>query len=115
MTRVIGIISIKGGVGKTSCVAQLGSALAQFGKKVLLVDANFSAPNLGLHLGFVNPKSTLHDALQQKIGISKAIYSYNKNLHLIPGSLINQKINPFHLKKHLNKIKVYMLARDYMT
>ena len=33
MSRVIGIIAIKGGVGKTSCVAQLGSALADFGKK----------------------------------------------------------------------------------
>ncbi len=105
MSRVIGIIAIKGGVGKTSCVAQLGSALADFGKKVLLVDANFSAPNLGFHVGLVNPKKTLHDALQGKVSIHKAIYAYNKNLHVIPGSLLNEKINPFLLKKHLAHLR----------
>ena len=105
MSRVIGIISIKGGVGKTSCVAQLGSALADFGKKVLLVDANFSAPNLGFHLGLVHPKKTLHDALQGKTSIHKTIYAYNKNLHVIPGSLMNEKVNPFHLKREISKLR----------
>jgi septum site-determining protein MinD len=105
MSRVIGVISIKGGVGKTSCVAQLGSALASFGKKVLLVDANFSAPNLGFHFGIIEPKSTLHDALKNRINIQKAIYEYDKNIHIIPGGLLNQKINPFQLRKHISKIK----------
>ena len=59
--KVIGIISLKGGVGKTSSVANLGAALTEFGKKVLVVDANFSAPNLGLHLGLTNPEIKLHD------------------------------------------------------
>jgi len=31
--KVIGIISLKGGVGKTSVVAALGAAIADFGKK----------------------------------------------------------------------------------
>jgi MinD-like ATPase involved in chromosome partitioning or flagellar assembly len=45
--KIIGIISIKGGVGKTTAVSNLGAVLAnEFGKKVLLVDANFTAPNL---------------------------------------------------------------------
>ncbi len=105
MTRVIGIISIKGGVGKTSCVAQLGGALAEFGKSVLLIDANFSAPNLGFHLGLVNPKKTLHDAIKGNTAIEKTVYAYNKNLHVIPGSLLNDKINPFLLKKHLSKLR----------
>jgi len=51
MGKTIGIISIKGGVGKTTTVSALGAALAnEFDKKVLLIDANFSAPNLALHL-----------------------------------------------------------------
>ena len=62
--KIIGIISLKGGVGKTSSVANLGAVLAsEFNKKVLVVDANFSAPNLGLHLGLVEPKVTIHDVL----------------------------------------------------
>jgi len=62
--KIIGVISLKGGVGKTTTVANLGASLAKdFNKKVLVVDANFSAPNLGLHLGLVDPKTTIHDVL----------------------------------------------------
>ena len=56
MSRFIAIVSGKGGVGKTSSVVSLGSALASIGKKVLLVDANFSAPNLGIHLNIIDPE-----------------------------------------------------------
>ena len=47
MGKVLGVISIKGGVGKTTLVSNLGASLANdFKKKVLLIDANFNAPNL---------------------------------------------------------------------
>ena len=55
MSQSIGILSIKGGVGKTTTVVALGAAFAQQDKKVLIIDANFSAPNLGLHLGITQP------------------------------------------------------------
>ena len=39
--KVFGIISIKGGTGKTSLVSNLGTALAEeFDRKVLMIDAN---------------------------------------------------------------------------
>ena len=55
MGKVIGIMSLKGGVGKTSVVGALGVAIARLGKKVLLVDANFNAPNLGVHFNLISP------------------------------------------------------------
>ncbi len=51
MSHIIVITSGKGGVGKTTVTANLGSAIAQLGKKVALVDADFGLRNLDLLLG----------------------------------------------------------------
>lgn len=54
MSRTIVITSGKGGVGKTTSTANLGMALAQLGRKVVLVDADFGLRNLDLLLGLEN-------------------------------------------------------------
>ncbi len=88
--RIIGFISIKGGVGKTTAVANLGLILAKdFKKKVLVVDGNFSGPNLALHFGFTKHTKTLHDVLGQGVNLQKAIYEHESGLHILPGSLFN--------------------------
>ena len=54
MSRIIVITSGKGGVGKTTITANLGTALAQLGCQVALVDADFGLRNLDLILGLEN-------------------------------------------------------------
>lgn len=54
MSRIIVITSGKGGVGKTTCTANLGMALAQQGRRVVVIDADFGLRNLDLLLGLEN-------------------------------------------------------------
>ncbi len=106
MGKVIGIIAIKGGVGKTTTVANLGAILSkEFNKSTLVVDGNFSAPNLGLHFGITKPEKTLHDVLLRRADIDETIIEHAHNLHIIPSAFLSRKINPFKLKKHIDKIK----------
>jgi len=101
MGGTIGLIALKGGVGKTTISAALGTNLAnKYNKKVLLVDANFSAPNLGLHMNIISPKKTIHDVLNGE-RVSNAIHS-QYGVDVIPGNFLYEKtINPLRLKQKL--------------
>lgn len=106
MVKTIGIIAIKGGVGKTTISAALASDLANhYNKKVLLVDANFSAPNLGLHMDILEPEKTIHHVLDKKIHIKSAIHT-KFGVDVIPGEYVYNKPLPYlTLKDKLKPIK----------
>jgi septum site-determining protein MinD len=105
-SKVFGIIALKGGVGKTTLVSNLGASLTKdFNKKVLLIDANFSTPHLGLHLGLVNPKYTLHHVLNDNHSIFESIYQHDLGFHIIPGKLAPFVINPLVLKERLAPLR----------
>jgi septum site-determining protein MinD len=111
MGKTLGVLSLKGGVGKTSVVLSLGTALAFFGKKVLLVDGNFSAPNLGLHLNIIEPDSTMHHVFNKEANISDAVYELDY-FDVLPSAIFNRSaINPFKLK---DKIKTIKKNYDYI-
>lgn len=87
MTRIIACCSGKGGVGKTTIVANLGIALAKMGKNVVVLDANVTTPNLGLHLGVPFYPITLHDVLKGKAKIDQAMYRHDSGLRVIPAGI----------------------------
>lgn len=104
--KIIGVVSIKGGVGKTTCVSNLGAAFAaEFGQKTLLVDANYSAPNLGLHLGIVEPEKSIHDVLNDKCQIHDAIIKHDFGFDVVAASLTQTHVKPFKLKTKLEPLR----------
>ena len=54
MGKVISLVNQKGGVGKTTTTANVGSSLALRGKKVVLVDTDIGLRNLDVVMGLEN-------------------------------------------------------------
>jgi septum site-determining protein MinD len=89
MGRVIVITSGKGGVGKTTVTANLGSALARQNYKVALVDADFGLRNLDLLLGLEQRVVyTAIDVVSGECDIDKALVKDKRqpNLVLLPAA-----------------------------
>lgn len=107
MTRIIGIISGKGGVGKSTIALNLALALKRFKKSVALVDCNLSTPHLSYYLGTNDYIGTVNDVLRNKMDIESAMYNYS-GVKYLPASvkfedLIGVDLAKF--KKHLVKLE----------
>ena len=108
MGKIITITSGKGGVGKTTTSINLAAALNSFGKDVIIVDANLSTPNVGLHLGAPIVPISLNHVLMGKAKLSEAIYEHESGTKVIPSSLsISELKNLDHskLKEVAKKLK----------
>jgi septum site-determining protein MinD len=86
MGRVYAVASAKGGVGKTTTAANLGVALADAGRRVVVVDADLGMPNLGRMLGVAPDGPTLHDVLADDATPLDAVYEGPSGVDVVPGT-----------------------------
>ena len=94
MTEVFVVTSGKGGVGKTTIVANLSVALARMGKKVLCVDADIGLRNLDMVLGLENRiVYDVLDVLEGRVDFQKALVKDKRgfSLWLLPANQTKNK------------------------
>lgn len=109
MTRVVVLTSGKGGVGKTTCTANLGMALAQRDQRVTVVDADFGLRNLDLLLGLENRiVYTALDVLGGDCRMDQALVKDKRqpNLSLLPAAQNRSKesITPEQMTELVSKL-----------
>ncbi|PIN77323.1 septum site-determining protein MinD [Candidatus Woesearchaeota archaeon CG10_big_fil_rev_8_21_14_0_10_34_12] len=105
---VFTIASGKGGVGKTITAINLGVALNSFGKEVIIIDANFTAPDLGVYLGAPIVPVSLNHVIKDKAKIDDALYEHHSGTKIVPLSLSikdMKKLNHSKLPGVVNKLK----------
>ena len=108
MAQVITITSGKGGVGKSTTTANLSTALAMLGKKVVAVDFDIGLRNLDMILGLENRiVYDVVDVMEGRCNLAQAIIKdkRTKNLHFLPASQTKDK-------DVLDKEKVEKLIKD---
>ena len=81
---IISVVNQKGGTGKTTTSINLGSALTQLNKTVLLVDMD-SQGNLGYSLG-LDDGQTISDVLQDDVDINSVIQE-REGMEIIPSDI----------------------------
>lgn len=109
MSRIIVITSGKGGVGKTTTTANIGTALARRGRKVAVVDADFGLRNLDLLLGLENRiVYTAVDVLAGQCRLEQALVKDKRhpNLVLLPAAQNRTKdaVTPEQMKQLVNAL-----------
>ena len=97
--KIITVTSGKGGVGKTTTAINLGTALNSFGKEVIIVDANLTTPNVGLHLGAPIVPVNLNHVMQGKAKVTDAIYEHDSGTKIIPSSLSIKELKRINHEK----------------
>lgn len=111
MSEVIVITSGKGGVGKTTTTANIGTSLAMLGNKVAMLDADIGLRNLDVVMGLENRiVYDIVDVIEGKCRPMQALIKdkrTNSNLYLLPAAQTKDKdaISPEQMIKLCNTLR----------
>ncbi len=115
MAKLITVTSGKGGVGKTTTAINLAAAINGFGKEVIILDANLTTPNVGLHLGAPIVPVNLNHVLSGKAKVVDAIYEHDSGTKIVPSSLSFRDLKHIDRDGKLNEIgKKLRRMADYV-
>ncbi|MGR3317832.1 MAG: MinD/ParA family protein [Candidatus Anammoxibacter sp.] len=85
LSRVLAVTSGKGGVGKSNISTNIAIAMAQHGKRILLIDFDLGLANIDILLG-IYPQYTLKDVFRGKKELKDIIVEGPEGLMIIPAS-----------------------------
>lgn len=110
MSEVIVITSGKGGVGKTTSTANIGTGLAQLDKKVILIDTDIGLRNLDVVMGLENRiVYNLVDVVEGNCRMKQALIKDKRypNLFLLPSAQTKDKtaVSPEQMVKLTDELR----------
>ena len=110
MSEVIVITSGKGGVGKTTTTANIGTGLAKAGKNVVMIDTDIGLRNLDVVMGLENRiVYNLVDVIEGNCRIKQAMIKDKRysNLFLLPSAQTRDKtsVTPEQMKNLVEELR----------
>ena len=115
MTRIIAVLSGKGGVGKTTVCTNLGAVLSNtFRKQVVIVDGNITTSHLSLYLGMYYHPISLNHVLKGKVKMEDAMYEHFSGMKVVPASLSVDDLRGVDILKLKRKLKELFGKSDFV-
>lgn len=116
MSEVIVITSGKGGVGKTTATANIGTGLAKLNKKTVLVDTDIGLRNLDVVMGLENRiVYNMVDVIEGNCRLKQALIrdKHYSNLYLLPAAQTRDKsaVTPEQMQKLTEDLRIHF---DYV-
>lgn len=115
MSKIVAIAQQKGGVGKTTTAINLGAALLEKDRRVLLVDLDpQGALSVGLGINPLTLEKTIYDVLSTETDLSEIIIQTNSGLEIAPADLnlsaselelVSETGREYFLKENLSKVE----------
>ncbi|MBI2379382.1 MAG: MinD/ParA family protein [Gammaproteobacteria bacterium] len=104
--KVIAVTGGKGGVGKTSVSVNMGVALAEQGKKVMILDADLGLANVDVMLG-LKPVKTLQHVFAGECGLEEVLLDGPMGVKIVPAASGTQSMVALSPAEHAGLIRAF--------
>ncbi len=116
LAHIIAITSGKGGVGKSNFAVNLALSLAQFDKKVFIVDADLGMANVDVIMGFISQYS-MHDVITGMKRIDEVVLTGPYGVKILSGGsgiCDLASLNEIRMQNIINSIVDYAENFDFV-
>jgi len=104
--QVIAVTGGKGGVGKSNVSVNLGIALAEMGRRVVLLDADLGLANIDILLG-ISANRTIENVLQGECDLRDVLVKGPGGIRIVPASSGTQKLSQLNSMEHAGLIQAF--------
>lgn len=109
--QVIAVTGGKGGVGKTNVSVNLALALADLGRRVMLLDADLGLANVDVLLG-LTPKRTLADVIEGRCELRDVLLLGPGGVRIVPAASGTQSMVHLSPMQHAGLIQAFSDISD---
>ena len=104
--QVIAVSGGKGGVGKSNVSVNLGIALAEKGRRVVILDADLGLANIDVLLG-IKAKRNLQDVLNGECDLRDVLVDGPGGIKIVPASSGTQRMTQLSAMEHAGLINAF--------
>ncbi|WP_283789848.1 MinD/ParA family protein [Bermanella sp. WJH001] len=111
--QVIAITGGKGGVGKSNVSVNLSIALAEMGRRVVLLDADLGLANIDVLLG-ITSKNNISNVLNGDVSLRDVLVNGPGGIKIIPAASGTQEMAQLDAREHAGLIRAFSSIADQL-